>query len=93
MYVGDHIHGTPADWFATGVTLHEFVTGRRPFEVSRLQAFRSMGYTTLAEFSSANSSKDSDGEDGYGLEYLNSCDFISRHCKNFIHSLLCMNVC
>ena len=27
-----HVHGFPSDWFALGVTLHELVTGRRPFE-------------------------------------------------------------
>ncbi len=34
------MHGTAAQWFALGITLHELVTGRRPFDVSRLQAFR-----------------------------------------------------
>jgi serine/threonine protein kinase len=62
VYVDDHIHGTAADWFAAGITLHEFLTGRRPYEVSRLQAFRSMGSTTLAEYTSrlAESYDDSD---------------------------------
>lgn len=40
IYLPHHRHGTAADWFALGVTLHEFVTGRRPFETSKLQAFR-----------------------------------------------------
>ena len=30
LYVGpSYAHGTPADWFAMGVTLHEFVVGCR----------------------------------------------------------------
>ena len=29
-----------SDWFAMGITLHELLTGRRPFEISRLQRFR-----------------------------------------------------
>ncbi len=40
IYMGSHRHGTAADWFAVGVTIHEFVCGRRPFEASRLQACR-----------------------------------------------------
>lgn len=40
MYINAHIHGSAAEWFATGITLHELLTGRRPFEASRLQAFR-----------------------------------------------------
>ncbi|KAJ1438757.1 kinase-like domain-containing protein, partial [Ochromonadaceae sp. CCMP2298] len=32
IYVGNHSHGTPSEWFSAGVTLHELLTGRRPFE-------------------------------------------------------------
>lgn len=28
IYHPDHRHGPPADWFALGVTLHEFATSR-----------------------------------------------------------------
>jgi len=35
-----HIHGTASEWFSTGITLHELLTGRRPFEAGRLQLFR-----------------------------------------------------
>jgi serine/threonine protein kinase len=38
--MGNHVHGTPSEWFSVGVTLHELLTGRRPFEATRLQAFR-----------------------------------------------------
>lgn len=40
VYMGTHQHGTASEWFATGITLHELLTARRPFEASRLQAFR-----------------------------------------------------
>jgi serine/threonine protein kinase len=42
-----HKHGTAADWFAVGITLHEFVCGRRPFESSRLQRFRASDQDAL----------------------------------------------
>ena len=41
VYTEDHTHGTTFDWFCTGVTLHEFLTGRRPFEAPRLQKYYS----------------------------------------------------
>jgi serine/threonine protein kinase len=40
VYASPHLHGRTADWFAAGVTLHELLTGRRPFEAHRLSAFR-----------------------------------------------------
>ncbi len=40
IYQNIHIHGRPADWFSLGITLHEFLTGRRPFEIQRLQSFK-----------------------------------------------------
>jgi serine/threonine protein kinase len=40
VYMGAHQHGTASEWFSAGVTVHELLTGRRPFEASRLQAFR-----------------------------------------------------
>ena len=32
--------GPCADYFALGITLHEMICGRRPFESNRLQSFR-----------------------------------------------------
>ena len=52
IYLPHHRHGTAADWFALGVTLHEFVTGRRPFETSKLQAFRN-GEANAGSFTSS----------------------------------------
>ena len=40
IYTGIHKHGPSADYFALGITLHEMICGRRPFESNRLQAFR-----------------------------------------------------
>jgi len=38
--MNSHVHGTASEWFSVGITLHELLTGRRPFEANRLQAFR-----------------------------------------------------
>ena len=74
----EHVHGTPAEWFATGITLHEFVTGRRPFEIQKLQAFR----VTSCECASVDLS----------LDHLDSCNFLSDVCKDFIRKLLAPEV-
>lgn len=66
------MHGTAAEWFAVGVTCHEFVSGRRPFETSKLQAFR--------YHSASRSSLD--------LSFLESCSHLSPECKDFIAGLL-----
>jgi serine/threonine protein kinase len=69
----DHVHGTPAEWFAAGITLHEFVTGRRPFEVHRLQAFRGL----------------STPDGPLDLDFLNTqCDHLSVTCKDFLCAML-----
>ena len=39
-YATSHEHGFAVDWFALGVCLHELVTGRRPFELARLQSHK-----------------------------------------------------
>eukprot|EP00981_Chlorochromonas_danica_P007897 scaffold1900_cov183-Ochromonas_danica.AAC.3 len=39
IYTKEHTHGTAFDWFATGITLFEFLTGRRPFEAAKLQRY------------------------------------------------------
>lgn len=41
VYTDDHLHGSSFDWFCAGVTLHEFLTGKRPYEASRLQNYYS----------------------------------------------------
>jgi hypothetical protein len=43
VYAPGHRHGTAAEWFAVGITLHEMVTGRRPFEAHRLQCKKGRG--------------------------------------------------
>jgi len=40
IYMENHRHGPGADFFALGITLHEMICGRRPFESNRLQSFR-----------------------------------------------------
>ena len=53
--MGNHSHGTASEWFAAGVTLHELLTGRRPFEATRLQAFRyTLPQALLAQASPTN---------------------------------------
>ena len=37
IYAKHHIHGKEVDYFAIGVTLHEFCLGQRPYEVSSLR--------------------------------------------------------
>jgi serine/threonine protein kinase len=39
IYNGDHVHGIAFDWFCAGITLHEFLTGRRPYEAIRLKKY------------------------------------------------------
>lgn len=57
VYVNDHRHGRAVDWFAVGVTLHEFVMGKRPFEQARLRSFRDVSnHDSLSlEFPAASS--------------------------------------
>lgn len=43
-YSTNHDHGMAVDWFALGVTLHELLTGRRPFEVHRIQSHKHDGH-------------------------------------------------
>ena len=67
-----------------GITLHEFLTGRRPFDASQLQAFRyiqSEHHSNLSQF-----------KDNLKLDYLDKCDFISYTCKDFIRRLLVVDV-
>lgn len=49
VYTSQHLHGRTADWFAMGVTLHEFLCGRRPFEPQRLIAFREPNHRDALE--------------------------------------------
>jgi serine/threonine protein kinase len=37
VYVPPHQHGTAAEYFSVGVTLHEFLTGTRPFPSNRFK--------------------------------------------------------
>ncbi len=95
IYKGDHTHGTAAQWFSAGITLHEFVVGRRPFEAQRLQCFRQPN------------NRDTLGLDinrhKYGHEYPNrseddqasstsSRDTLSRSIKDFLTGLLHFDV-
>eukprot|EP01041_Mallomonas_annulata_P005709 gene5709-11520_t len=73
IYLPRHKHGTPAQWFAVGVTLHELVTGRRPFDSAKIKACR--GGLDKATPSLT-------------LDYLKACSFLSAPCKNFIQSCL-----
>eukprot|EP01034_Spumella_vulgaris_P024508 gene24508-30862_t len=73
IYMHEHIHGTPAEWFATGITLHEFVTGRRPFEVHKLQAFRGLSVP----------------DEPLEMDFMDTqCDHLSATCKDFLRALL-----
>lgn len=78
--MGQHIHGTAAEWFAAGVTLHEFLTGRRPFEVQKLQVFRSFTHQS-AELTNLESPL-------LPLDFLNDCNYLSETCKDFLHQVL-----
>lgn len=101
--MGAHVHGTVSEWFATGVTLHEVLTGRRPFEAARLQAFRNCrefpqqqglesddvkGMTTKGKPPKATQC------DQLWPEYLYShaCDQLSEECKDFVRALLVPDV-
>jgi serine/threonine protein kinase len=66
IYFPTHKHGKAADWFSVGVTLHEFVTGRRPFETAKLQAFRHDANVHTSDLS---------------LAFLESCGYLSEACK------------
>lgn len=81
VYVGSHVHGTSSEWFSAGITLHEFLTGRRPFEASKLQAFRYATANTLNNYS-----------DSLRLEYMEQCDFLTPTCKEFVRELLMVDV-
>lgn len=37
LYSPSHRHGAPSDWFSLGVTMHEFLTGVRPFSESAIR--------------------------------------------------------
>jgi serine/threonine protein kinase len=80
LYMNDHKHGRSADWFAVGVTLHEMVTGRRPFETSRLQQFSKITILTTEKLP---------------LDYLfhhPDCAGISRSCKDLLSGFLDIRV-
>lgn len=76
IYFPFHKHGPPADWFALGVTLHEFATGRRPFESALLKSCRE-GVIAPSQFS---------------LTCLHSCQYLSFQCQSFISKLLQVHV-
>jgi len=108
IYAKHHVHGREVDYFAIGVTLHEFCLGQRPYEVSSLRKV----HTVLARAKPLE--KTSQAESGYGffdfhndsgntqelieedalrtagltLDLLDSAPFLSRHCKDFVSSLL-----
>ena len=74
--MGNHKHGTPAEWFAMGVCLHEFLTGRRPFEASRIQGFRFADHK----------------EELFPDHLLSCSRFLSDNCIDFISKLLVVKV-
>jgi serine/threonine protein kinase len=72
IYTSPHRHGTASEWFSVGVTFHEFLTGCRPFPVSRFQKSCAAGKTiTPVDFS-----------------VLTQTDKISTEAKDFIEQLL-----
>lgn len=72
IYKAPHQHGTASEWFSVGVTLHEFLTGCRPFPVSKFQMSCAAGKTiTSVNFS-----------------ILKQSDRVSADAKDFIEQLL-----
>jgi serine/threonine protein kinase len=79
VYTDQHIHGTTFDWFCTAVTLHEFLTGRRPYEATRLQRYYSNHHLTTND------------RDNLELEALTKLS-LSPTCVDFVSRLLHPNV-
>ena len=72
VYAPTHLHGRTADIFSMGVCFHEFLTGRRPYEVGQLQAFRDPNHVTT----------------NFDLDFLDNCAHVSSGAKIFLHQAL-----
>lgn len=72
IYKAPHQHGTASEWFSVGVTLHEFLTGCRPFPVSKFQMSCAAGKTITS----------------INFSILKQSDRVSADAKDFIEQLL-----
>lgn len=82
VYSKEHVHGSAFDWFATGITLFELLTGRRPFEAARIQRYAS-GRST-APTGPCGCYEDDD----LSVEDLRQAVGVSEDCQSFLDGLL-----
>lgn len=100
VYAGDHAHGTLADFFAAGVTLHELIMSNRPFDAASLRhAGTPKGSPNLVLCGQGPPEKTrmvpdtaSEKYRDYALNTLRNSSLLSNECKDFIASLLIFQV-